>query len=108
MSAIARAATCTIASGQTVSNAIDLGEMVVVGIQTPSALTGTAFTFQASYDNVTFCAVTTTSAAYSITVAASKYVVVPPADLAGVRYLKVVSGSSEGADRDVVLLLRAV
>ena|SRR5882724_101871 len=109
MSTTNPAATITIASGQTVSNAIDLGEMCLCGIQTPSALTSTAFTFQGSSDNSTFCAMTTQDGtAISVTVAASKLIMLPPANFAGVRYLKVVAGSAEGADRNIILLVRAV
>lgn len=109
MSAIGRAGTVTILSGATLSNAIDLGEMALCGIQMPPAFTGTTLTFTAS-DSLggTYNAVTTTSASYSITVAASKYVSIPPSDLAGVRFVKVVSGSAEGADRDIILMVRAV
>ena len=109
MSAIQTAQTVTIANGQTTSNAIDLGELAVVGIQTPSALTGTSFTFQASSDNVTFCAVTKVDGTtYTMTVAASKYIVVPPADLAGVRYLKIVSGATEGQADTIIVVTRQV
>lgn len=109
MSTVTRAATVTVASGQTVSNAIDLGELAVVGLVTPGTITSTAITFQASQDNVTFSQVTKVDATvYTLTVSASKYIVIPPADLAGVRYLKVVAGSAEGADRDIILMLRAV
>lgn len=107
MGAIGRAGTVTIASSGTVSNAIDLGEGVLVGIQMPAAFTGIALTFQAS-DSLagTYNAVTSISAAYSVTVAAAKYVSISPNDLAGVRFIKVVSGSAEGADRDIILMVR--
>lgn len=107
MGAIGRAGTVTIANGETVSNAIDLGEGVLVGIQMPAAFTGSAMTFQAS-DSLagTYNAVTSITAAYSVTVAASKYVSIPLFDLAGVRFIKVVSGSAEGAARDIILMVR--
>lgn len=109
MSTIKRAALVTVLNGQTVSNAIDLGELAVVGLQTPAAFTGVAITFQASHDNTTFAAVTKVNGdPYALTVAASKYVIIPPIDLCGARFIKVVSGSAEAADRDIVLLLRAV
>lgn len=109
MSTVNPSATVTIASGQTVSNAIDLGEMAVVGLITPSAITSTAVTFQASADNVTYNQVTKVDATvYSVTVSASKHIVIPPADLAGIRWLKVVAGSAEGGDRTIYLTVRAV
>lgn len=110
MSTVGRSATITILSGATASNAIDLGELAIVGIQLPAALTSTALTFTAS-DTLagTYNAVTKVDGtAYSIVVAAAKYVVIPPADLCGIHYLKVIAGSAEGADRDIILMLRSV
>ena len=109
MSTVNPQATVTIANGATVSNAIDLGEMAIVGIQTPAALTSTAFTFQASSDNVTYAAVYKVDGTqYTMTVSTSRYHVVPPADLAGIRWLKVVGGSAEGGDRVITVLARHV
>lgn len=108
MSAVNLAPTVTILNGATVSNAVDLGEMAVVGMQN-ATLTSTAMTFQASADNSTFVAVKNTAGStYSVTVASDSYTVIPPADLAGIRWLKVVAGSAEGADRTVKLMVRAV
>ena len=109
MSAASGGLRVLIASGQTTSAAIDLGDQIIVGIQIPSAFTGVALTFQAAYDNATFVAVTDKSgAAYSVTVAASKYVSLSPLDLAGVRYVKFVSGASEGADRTIGVITRTL
>lgn len=100
--------TVTILSGATVSNSIDLGEMAVVGMQN-ATLTSTAMTFQASSDNSTFVVVKNTAgSSYSVTVASDTYTVIPPADLAGIRWLKVVAGSAEGADRVIKLVVRSV
>ncbi len=107
MGSLGRGPTVTIASGQTVSNGVDIHDAVVVGIITPAALTGVALTFQGSHDNVTYKAVTKVDGtAYTVTVAASKYVVIPSNDLGGMRFLKVVSGTAELADRDIILVLR--
>ncbi len=103
-----KSSVATILSGATESNAVDLGELAVVGLQN-ATLTSTAFTFKASFDNITFVAVKKTDGnSYSVTVASNTYTVIPPADLAGIRYLKVVAGSTEGANRTVELMLRAV
>ncbi len=109
MSTVNQSATVTIADSATVSNAIDLGEMAIVGLQTPASMTGTAITFQASADNSTFVAVKKVDGTtYSMVTASSLYYVIPPADLAGIRYLKVVSGSAETGAKIITLLLRAV
>lgn len=109
MSTVKQAASVTIANGQTVSNGVDLGELALVGMQLPSALTSVAITFQASHDGVTYAAITKIDGtAYTVTSAPSKYIIIPPADLAGARFLKVVGGSAEAADRNIILLLREV
>jgi hypothetical protein len=91
----------TIASGQTKSAAIDLGDNTLVGLIIPAAFTGIAVTFEASDDIAgTYYAVKgSDGTSISYTVAAGTYVMIQPAVLAGVRNIKVVSGSSEGADR---------
>lgn len=107
MSAIA-VGTVTIANGQTVSGAIDLGEFVLVGLQN-ATLTSTAMTFQASSDGVTYVAVKKVDGnSYSITVASDTYTAIPMTDLVGLRYIKVVAGSAEGAARTVLLMMRRI
>lgn len=102
--------TAVIASGQTTSGAIDLVGTALVGLFMPSAFTGTAVTFTAAATLTgTYLAVTdSTGAAVSATVAASKYVALSPTTFAGLRYVKLVSGSSEGADRTITLATRPV
>lgn len=101
--------TTTISSGQTVSAEIDLGGTTPVALITPAALTGTTVTFQAATTTGgTFNTVMKDGATLSVTVAASRFVVLQPSDFAGVRFLKVVSGSSEGADRTLTLATRYV
>jgi hypothetical protein len=99
-----------IANGATESGAASLGEYTLVGLLMPAAVTGTTVKFLSAealagtYRTVTDGAGTD----YSVTVAASKYVPVDLTKLSGVRFLKVVSGSAEGAARSVVLALRRV
>jgi hypothetical protein len=101
--------TVTIAESGTVSTAADLVGARLVAIITPGTLTGTAMTFQGSVDNSTFVAVhNDLGAAISATVAASRYIVLDPADFAGIRYIKVVSGSAEAAARTITLVARPV
>lgn len=109
MSTVSPSATVTIANGDTESNAIDLGELAIVGMQTPASMTGTAITFKASADNSTFVVVKKIDGStYSMVTASSQYYVIPPADLAGIRYLKVVSGSAETGAKIISLMVRAV
>jgi len=98
--------TAVIANGATVSASIYCGNKVAVALQMPAAFTGTTITFQGSYDGTTFQAVNVGGAAYSETVAASLNIALDATVLAGFRYLKVVSGSAEGAARSVLVNLR--
>jgi hypothetical protein len=94
----------TIANGQTVSGLLDLKGVVLQGVFTPSALTGTVLKFQASRDGAAFVSVRKSDGTeYTITVAPDRYTPVDPALFAGIRYLKVVSGSTEGGSRDLYL-----
>lgn len=96
----------TIANGQTVSNAIDVREKILVGLQF-ATMTGTALTFQASSDGVTYVAVKDSAgASISYTIASNTYTVIQPAILAGVRYIKIVSGSAEAATRTITGIIR--
>lgn len=93
------------------SSVLDLGDRALVGIQLPSALDSVAITFQASYTNEgnVFRDVTKVDgSAYSVTVAPSKYVVIPPSDLVGMRRMRLVMGTVESATRQIILISRAV
>jgi len=100
----------TIASGQTTSGEIDLYGCTLCGLFMPAAFTGTTIKISASpTSGGTFLPVQSSGADYSLTVAASKYVPIENLSIiAGVRYIKLVSGSSEGADRSITLATRSV
>ena len=94
--------TVTIASSGTVSTAITIeGGRTVLALRTPATLTGTEFKFQSSTDGDNFFALYNGSTEYAVTVAASRYVSLNTEVMAGVRFLKVVSGSSEAAARTI-------
>lgn len=100
----------TIANGQAASAPIDLYGVALVGISLPAAFTGVTLTFQVSVDNgQTYQPLyKADGTAYSVTVAAGRYVQIPPYDFAGIRFLKIVSGSNEAADRALTLVGRPV
>ena len=103
--------TATIAASGTTSGAINLSGLQVVAIDMPAALTGTTMTFTASttldgtYDGVQEIG---GAAAYSITIAASKWVGVDIRVFAGIPFLKLVSGSTEAAARTFNVICRPV
>jgi hypothetical protein len=98
--------TFSITSGQTVSDAINLNNRTLLGLQF-ATFTGVAVTFQGSSDGITYVAVKDTAgASVSFTVASDTYVVIQPAILAGLKFVKLVSGSAEGANRTVTAIGR--
>jgi len=103
-------ASVTIASGQTVSTALSVAGMDLVAVLIPSVFTGTTITFQGSIDGSTFSALYNhDGTAYSLTnVAASRLIQFTANDFIGMNYIKLVSNSSEGADRTIICSLRAI
>lgn len=102
--------TATIASSATTSDeqALPAGA-TLVGIITPGTLTGSAFTFTAAtISGGTFNPVYNEGTQYSVNVGTSRYVAVNPSVFAGIRFFKVVSGSTEGGSRSIVLVVRNV
>ena len=100
----------TIDNGETSTLGIPCGGRSVVRLQFPSAFTGTTVTFTAQAlpstvkDDVTYTVpfvsvVDKDGNAISYTVAASKIVTIP--ELSGVFAFKIVSGSAEGAARQI-------
>lgn len=99
-----------IANAATASAALDLGSGTVCGIYIPSSFTGTSITFTSALTFTgTYAPVKDgAGAAVSKTVAAGDYVYLDPAIFAGIQYIKVVSGSAEGAARTVTFAVRPV
>jgi hypothetical protein len=96
----------TIANSQTVSDSVDTGPCELVGAEFPSTLTGASVTFQVSEDNTTFVPLYWEGTEVQFTVAASRGLSWDPAKFAGWRYVKIVSGSAEGAERTITPLWR--
>jgi hypothetical protein len=94
----------TIANGAQSSSVADLLGFTLCAVETPSAFTGTAITFEVSNDNSTFVPVHKEDGnAYSITVSTSRATIVDIQKFRGFRYLKIKSGSAEGGARTVTL-----
>jgi hypothetical protein len=110
-------ANVVIANGASLSGEIDLQHFLPCGIIMPSAWTAASLTFAGAPENGaggagTFVPITNDAGTeYTVTVAASKAVMIDPVKLAGVRYLKIRSGTSsaavtQGADRTLNVILR--
>ncbi len=93
-----------IAASSNTSAAILLFGLRAVGIFIPSAFTGTTITFTVSSDGVTYVALyDSTGTQVSVTVSTSRYIYFDPVIFAGIAYLKIVSGSTEGTERTLIV-----
>jgi len=105
------AKTVTIANGQQSSSVIALDGFALVGIYLPAAFTGTALTFEACDTAAgTFLPVKagTGGSALSYTVAQGTFVAIDPKDFQGIAFLKIKSGSAEGAARTLKCALKGL
>ena len=113
--AAASTATATIASGASLSSAVDLSNKRLARIVIPSGWTTANLTVQTSYDGTNYADLyDKDGAVYTITVGgASRAIMVPLADFIGVQYLKLrsstVSGTTitavnQGAERSLILV----
>jgi hypothetical protein len=98
-----------IASGETVGVTVDLRGQRVVGIQTPATLTGTTLTWQVAptatgtFDAAYHLSTLAATATVVTSVAASRHISLPFDKAPANCFLKLVSGSAEGADRTFYL-----
>lgn len=101
----------TIANGETTSGAVNLQDYAIVGLHMPAAFTGATITFQAatsesgSYNDV----YDSDGNQVSASVAADRAIGLSGAEadaLAPWNWVKLVSGSSEGADRTITLAIK--
>lgn len=104
--------TTTIAVGQTDSAVIDLSGLELVGFFIPANFTATSISLQtATSSGGSFIGVQDGyGAAYSITVAANKYVPINNFNIvAGLRFLKITAGSAQsGSDAIITLAMRSL
>jgi len=104
-------ATATIANGESLSAAVDLGTGRLAGIVMPAAWTAANLTFQTSPDGVTWRdRYDWLGGEVTVVAAAARSIQVNLADWLGVRFLKVRSGTSgtpvnQGAERVLTLVL---
>lgn len=101
--------TATIASGQTISNMIDLGGNVLCGLSFPATLTGTSISFQVSNDGSTFKDYyNALGQLVSVIFVSNKFIGLVPSDFAGFRFIKVVSQATEDGARSIELFGRGL
>lgn len=113
ISELERGPQISIATSQSLSTAIDLGDRGLCAIIMPTSWDAANLTFQASsdiagtYQNV----YDSTGTELSVTAAAARHIVLTPASFAGMRFIKVRSGTSgtpvtQTAARTLVPLVR--
>lgn len=88
--------TVTIENGAAVSSGVEIGNAALVGVAMPAGWTAATVGVQASADGQTWLDVKDTSGTeYGLTADAGEYIIIPPDDLLGPRYLRLLSGSSD-------------
>lgn len=97
----------TIASGASTSSSVEIDDRLPVGLQMPSALTGTSYSVQVSYDGTTFATLYASGSAVSITHTNSAIERLVPADFAMAKHIRFVSDGTEGAGRTLTLWVRS-
>ena len=99
--------TVRIPNGETDSDAFSIESYKVFALEMPAAFTGTAMTFKGAHSkDGTYVAVYDEAGAQvSITVGTSRIIGLDAAalEIAAIEWLKLVSGSSEGSARDIVV-----
>lgn len=86
-----------IASASTTTPAIDIGNRTLAGFYFPAAMTGASVSIEASPDGTEWFQIPTDLGSYPV--AATTYQAVDPSYFVGIAYVRVVSTSSEAADR---------
>ena len=107
---LSEAEAVTIASGQSITPAINLGGRIPVGVFMSAGWTAAGMTFQGSPDGSTYYDIHDANGEINMTVSAGIYVAFDPTKLFGVNFLKVRSGTSgvpvnQGAERILTLML---
>ena len=103
--------TATIATGESLSNAMETDGSAVVGIVMPADWTAANLTLQASADDSTYNNVyDELGTEKTIVVSTSRYIPLNPADFLGANSIKVRSGTSgtavnQAAARSVIIVL---
>jgi hypothetical protein len=100
-----------IANGQSLSSAAEIGAGTLAGIQLPT-ITSASLSFQGSFDGTTYVEVLDASSnPVAVSTSTGDRYLKAPADLAGVPFLKVRSGTSgaavaQGAARTIQLIIK--
>lgn len=102
--------TALIASGDQESSGLRCAGMALCGLMIPAAFTGTALTFETcDTPNGTYLPLyDDTNTLISLTVAPSRAYSLDPKKFQGSNFLKLKSGTAEGADRSIICSLKGI
>lgn len=99
----------TISNGQTKSNSINMSGTLLKTILLPAAFTGSTLTFEVSEDNSTFLPYyNINNMPVTIDISTGRAYGLGAIDFYSIKYLKIVSGSAEAAERTIKLIARAI
>jgi uncharacterized protein (AIM24 family) len=87
--------TAVVANNGTVSATVDLGEGTLCGYFLPASWSGTAVTYNVSFDGTNFFLLSSGGSTLTTTVAASRYIAIDPNIFRGVKSVQFISGTSE-------------
>jgi hypothetical protein len=98
-----------ISATETTSTALYMMHKTPVGLYFPDAFTGTSISFEVADPNDNWRTIADGAGAdVTKTVAADKYIPLNPSDFAGVNKIRIVSGSSEAASREIFIAIREI
>ena len=99
----------TILNGQTKSDIINMSGTLLKTIILPAAFTGSTLTFEISEDKTNFFPYyNINNMPVTIDVSAGRAYGLGAIDFYSIKYMKIVSGSVEAADRTIKLIARAI
>lgn len=102
--------TATLTDGNTESDAIDLSGTTLTALEIPASFEGAALTLQAASSEAgTYYEVCNSNGTpVTITAAASRIITLDPAQMAGLRYIKLVADTAQTGDVSLTLMTRPV
>lgn len=101
-------ASAAFAGNNTTSGVVNLGSARAVGLSIPAGIAATSLTFQSSYNGVDFVPVyDSTGTPISVTIGASRRVVLDPAKFYGIQYLKLVANAATAAAIEITVIAEA-
>ena len=100
--------TVTILEDETVSSVLKVGGMSLVGLIFPP-MAGTTMSISGSVDGENFYPLYNDAGdALSFTIQDNSFLLFTPADLSAVRFIKLVAGTLQGSNKDIVCVMRAL